>query len=159
LSPTTSAGVASAGTSLRDAIDAFLLSRRVSNCTPATLRIYEANLPRFARAVGSDTRLADVDTLAIQRYLVTLRETMRAISADQHDRNLRTFFRWANEAGQLASDPMRGIPRPRSPLPLPDIPTEDELRSVLASCTATFAGVRNNAIILTMPMQACERAK
>ncbi len=135
---------------VQDAVEAFLLSRRVANCSAATLRIYEANLCRFALVVGPATPLADVGTLAIQHYLVRLHETMRPISVNQHDRNLRTFFRWAIDAGLLTSEPMRGIPRPRILLPLPDVPTEDELRAVLASCTATFEGARNRAMILTM---------
>ena len=133
-----------------DTVDAFMLSRRVANCSAATLRIYEANLSRFVRVAGRATPLAEVSPLAIQHYLATLRETMQPISADQHDRNLRTFFRWTVDVGLLTSDPMRGIPRPRILLPLPDLPTEDELRAVLASCTATFEGVRNRSIILVL---------
>lgn len=135
---------------IQDTIDAFMLSRRVANCSATTLRIYEANLGRFARVVGSTIPLTDVSPLAIQHYLVRLRESMKSISADQHDRNLRTFFRWTVEVGLLINDPMRGIPRPRAPLPLPDLPNEDELRAVLASCTATFEGVRNRAMVLVM---------
>jgi len=127
-----------------------MLSRRVSNCAAATLRIYEANLGRFLGVVGPSTPLADISPLAIQHYIVGLREKMRPISAAQHDRNLRTFFRWAVDAGLLTNDPLRGIPKPRVPLPLPDLPTEDELRAVLAACTATFEGVRNRAMILVM---------
>jgi len=75
---------------------------------------------------------------------------MKPISADQHDRNLRTFFRWAVDTGLLAEDPMRGIPKPRVIMPLPDLPNEGEFRAVLASCTGTFEGVRNHAMILVM---------
>jgi site-specific recombinase XerD len=135
---------------VQDTVDAFMLSRRVANCSAATLRIYEANLSRFARVAGQTTLLAEVSPLVIQHYLATLRETMKPISADQHDRNLRTFFRWAVDVGLLTNDPMHGIPKPRISLPLPDLPSEDELRAVLASCTATFEGVRNRAIILVM---------
>lgn len=135
---------------LEDAIKGFLLSRRGSNCSAATLRIYETNLGRFARIVGPATPLAEVSTVRIQHHLVRLRETMRPISADQHDRNLRTFFKWTVAAGLLANDPMVGIPKPRIPLPLPDVPTEDELRAILASCTTTFEGLRNRAMVLVM---------
>ena len=134
---------------LRDAIEMFHLSRR-SNCTQATMRLREANLGRFARAVGPDTPLADVSTVTIERYLVGLLQNMRPISMDQHDRDLRAFFRWAEDTGLVVSSPMRGIPRPRIPQPLPDVPTEDELLAVLASCPATFEGVRNRAMTLMM---------
>ena len=38
----------------------------------------------------------------------------------------------------------------RTPTTLPGVPTEDELRAVLACCPATLEGVRNRAMILTM---------
>ncbi len=136
---------------VQEAVEQFLESRRVANCSPATVRIYDANLGRFARAVGPAARLVDVDALAVSRYLISLGARMKAVSRDQHDRNLRTFFSWAVEIGLLASDPMRGIPRPRVPLPLPRVPTEDELRAVLGVCSDdTFEGVRNRALILMM---------
>jgi Phage integrase, N-terminal SAM-like domain len=93
------------GLQLQDAVEAFLLSRRVANCSAATIRIYEANLSRFARAAGPTNPLVNVGPLAIQHYLVNLRETMRPISADQHDRNLRIFFRSTIDASLLANDP------------------------------------------------------
>lgn len=134
---------------LRDAIEMFQLSRR-ANCAATTMRLREANLGRFARALGKDTPLADVDRVAIERYLVGLLQNMRPISMDQHDRDLRVFFGWAANAGLLVNNPMDAMPRPRIPLPLPDVPTEDELRAILASCAATFEGVRNRAMILAM---------
>lgn len=134
---------------LRDAIEMFHLSRRAT-CTPATMRLRQSNLGRFARAVGPATPLADMRTVTIERYLVGLLQSMKPISMDQHNRDLRVFFRWAVNTGRLASDPMHTIPRPRIPLPLPDVPTEDELVAVLASCNATLEGVRNRAMILPM---------
>lgn len=75
---------------------------------------------------------------------------MKTISADQHYRNLRTFFAWAVEAGLLPNDPTRSIPKPRIPMPLPDVPVEAELRAVLAACSETFEGTRNRAVILVL---------
>jgi len=38
----------------------------------------------------------------------------------------------------------------RTPKTLPDVPTDDELRAVLAACPDTLEGIRNRALILTL---------
>lgn len=75
---------------LADVIEQFLLSRRVGNCTSSTLGIYKSNLRRFAAAV--EGQLSACTSLAVQRYLTGLRETMKPVSAHQHFRTLKTFF-------------------------------------------------------------------
>ncbi len=47
---TAQGGHQKAGGHLITAVDAFLLSRRVANCSSRTLEVYAANLARFARA-------------------------------------------------------------------------------------------------------------
>lgn len=38
----------------------------------------------------------------------------------------------------------------RLPKTLPDVPTDDEVRAVLAACTATLEGIRNRALLLVL---------
>ncbi len=64
-------------------------------------------------------------------------------------RTLKTFFRWGVEVGVLTEDPLRGFTM-RTPKTLPNVPTEDELRAVLAVCPDTLEGVRNRALILVL---------
>ncbi len=134
--------------SLTEAITDFLSSRRAGNCSDRTLEVYSRNLQRFAGTVG--TELSECTPLKIQHHLMGLGTRMRPVSVHQHYRVLRTFFNWTVNAGLLASDPMHSIPRPRIPLALPDVPSDEELRAVLASCTPTFEGDRNRAMILVM---------
>ncbi len=72
-------------------------------------------------------------------------------SSRQHQayRTLKTFLRWCNEAGMLTEDPLRGFTM-RTPKTLPDVPTEEELRAVLAVCPDTLWGIRNRALILVL---------
>jgi len=72
-------------------------------------------------------------------------------ASHQHQayRTLKTFFRWCVETGALTETPLRGFTM-RTPKTLPDVPTEDELRAVLAACPETLEGVRNRAILLVL---------
>jgi len=126
-------------------VDAFRLSRRVNGCTAATLRAYTANLGRFSGFVG-DASVNSVKMLTVQTYLSGLRGRMAPVSVHQHYRKLRTFFRWATEAGLVAADPMRGITM-KNPKTLPRVPEDETIRKLLGACSGTFEGRRNRALI------------
>ncbi|MDR5684415.1 MAG: tyrosine-type recombinase/integrase [Armatimonadota bacterium] len=130
---------------LSDAVEGFLLSRRVGNCTARTVDIYAANLWRFVRAVGGGG-LADCTPSVIQRYLTGLRERMRAVSVHQHFRTLRTFLRWCVRTGRLPADSMAGMTM-RLPKTLPRVPEDGHVRRLLAACPSTPEGRRNRALI------------
>lgn len=83
-----------------------------------------------------------MSSLSIQRYLATLRETMKPVSVHHHFRALKTFFRWCVEAGLLADNPVRGITM-KLPHTLPRVPEDDDVRRMLQTCTPTFEGRRN----------------
>ncbi len=133
---------------LTDAVEAFLLSRRVGNCSEATVRLYTANLSRFRAFLDGRViaTLGDVSTLVIQGYLVSLRDAMKPVSVHQHMRVVKTFCRWAVDTGALVKDPMRGITM-RVPRTLPRVPEDDHVRRLLAACGESFEGRRNRALV------------
>jgi len=133
---------------LQDAVGAFLLSRRVGNCSSATLRIYDANLARFLTFLGAReiAGLGNVTTLAVQSYLASLLDAMKPVSVHQHFRTLRTFFRWAAEAELLSESPTRGLSM-RIPRTLPRVPEDYQVRRLLAACGESFEGRRNRALV------------
>lgn len=64
-------------------------------------------------------------------------------------RTLKTFFRCCVEARVLVETPLRGF-TVRVPKTLPEVPSDEELRKVLATCSHTLEGTRNRALILVM---------
>ena len=90
--------------------------------------------------------MPEVESLAVQRYLTTLQDKMKAVSVHQHFRTLRTFFRWCVDAGLLRESPMRGLAM-RSPKTLPRILEDEDVRRLLLNCPESFEGRRNKALI------------
>ena len=131
--------------SLADAAEAFLLSRRVGNCTERTLETYKRNLDPFLKAVGSGS-LSDVTMLGLQRYFTDLLNRMKPITVHQTFRVLRTFFSWCVESGLLSANPVRGI-KMRVPKTLPRVPEDDAVRRLLHVCGGTYEGRRNRALV------------
>ncbi len=132
-------------TSLQAAIEAFLLNRRVANCSAQTLRTYAYNLQRFERSAGVEG-LHEVTTAVVQHHLTALREHIKAVSVHQPFRVLRAFFAWCGEAGMIGANPMRGLTM-KTPRTLPRVPEDAEVSRLLAACPDTFEGRRNRALI------------
>jgi len=114
----------------------------VGGCTESTLRIYAWWVRRLL------TEESDVTPLAIRRFLSGLQGRSHSLQHQAY-RTIKTFLRWAVETGVLQEDPLRGFTM-RTPKTLPDVPTEDELRAVVAACPDTLEGIRNRALILTL---------
>ncbi len=129
----------------RAAVEAFLLGRRVANCSLRTLEIYETNLGRFGRALAMQT-LEEAESLAVQRYLTSLQGRLKPVSIHQHFRTLKAFFAWSSEVGLLPANPMRGLAM-RPPKTLPRVPEDAHVQKLLQACLDTFEGRRNRALI------------
>src|SRR5713101_6632564 len=125
---------------LREAVEAFLLTKQVAGCTSATIATYRWWLQCFTAAV------VDVTPITVRQFFAGLQHRS---ASHQHQafRTLRTFFRWCIETGALSENPLRGFTM-RTPKTLPTVPTDDELRAVLTACPATLEGTRNRALIL-----------
>jgi site-specific recombinase XerD len=121
-----------------------LLTKQVGGCTADTLHTYRGWLERFMAAGPEAT------VLSVRGFFVRLQE--RGLSASRRHqayRTLRTFFNWCVEAGVLQDTPLRGFTM-RTPKTLPDVPTDEDLRMVLAACTDTVEGLRNRAMVLVL---------
>jgi len=121
-----------------------LLTKRVAGCTDETLRCYSWWLRRLLAEAPIPT------LLTVRSFFARLQE--RGLSPSrQHQayRTLRAFFRWGVETGVLTEDPLRGF-KMRTPKTLPQVPTDDELRAVIAACPTTLEGLRNRALLMVL---------
>lgn len=128
---------------LLEIIEAFLLSRRVGNCTERTLATYRDDLLRFAQTEGTFLACPPV---AVQAYLTHLRDQMKPITVHQHFRVLRTFFGWCVETGLIGKNPMRGL-TVKVPKSLPRVPEDEEISRLPSVCPDAFEGRRNKALV------------
>lgn len=142
--PSVASAPARPSASLRNAIEKFLFSRRVSNCTRRTLEVYAGNLRRFSAVAPSE--LEAITPEIVQQYLATLSQRLKPISVHQYYRTLRTFLTWCVDVRLLPEQPMRGL-KMKLPKTLPHVPEKDWVRRLLATCPNTFEGVRNKALI------------
>lgn len=121
------------------------------NCSQYTLRNYSTDILgffHFLRTSGVES-LADVDHLAVRKYLGWLveRGVVRA-SISRKMSALRSFFRYVNDEGILATDPMSKVSGPKEQKRLPSFLTSEEIISLLkAPNPSTPQGLRDLAIL------------
>jgi integrase/recombinase XerD len=125
-------------------VEAFLLSKQVGGCTQTTLCAYRWWLERML------TGVSEVTPVALRGFFARLQERGLGPSRrHQAYRTLKTFWRWCLETGVVTENPLRGFTM-RTPKTLPDVPTEDEVRVILAACSETLEGIRNRALLLVL---------
>ncbi len=119
-----------------------MLTKRVAGCTEAMLSIYAWWLRRLI------AEIPHVTSLAVRQFFAGLQDRSPSLQHQAY-RTLKTFFRWCVEARVLTETPLCGFTM-RVPRTLPEVPTGEELRAVLAACSDTLEGTRNRALLLVM---------
>jgi len=90
----------------------------------------------------------EVTPLSVRTFFVGLQHHS-ASTQHQAYRTLKTFLRWCVETGAVTDTPLRGFTM-RTPKTLPNVPTDEELRAVLAGCADTVEGTRNRTLLLVL---------
>ena len=119
-----------------------------------TLESYHGDMERFGDFLKSCgvSRVGDVDTPAIIRHLIGLRDAgMEARSRARHLVTLRGFFKYLLQEKILDVNPARRIDLPKGGLKLPDVLSVAEVTHLLGMPDIQKpAGVRNAAMLELM---------
>lgn len=125
--------------------------------SPNTILGYLTALLKFAESLpGEVTGPEQITHRHVQAFLASLRsESSRGTNSTNSTAVTRyialgVFFKWAVEDGVVTTNPMGKVGRPASRKPRTEIPTEEEISALLATCNGSrtdFTLVRDRAII------------
>ncbi len=136
---------------LRGHLEAFLLSCRVDQLSPATLRYYRQKIGAaadFWSGLGARAP-REVMPSYIRLFLLKLQETNNPTSVHDYYRAVKRFFNWLIAEGMLEHSPMASIRPPRMPRNVVRPFSLGQIQDLLLLCDQRrFGGVRNRAIIL-----------
>ncbi len=131
--------------SFSDLVEDFLLSKKVERLSEHTLEISRLWINRFLGEVSRPDHgltalqfVADWQAKGLEPS--TLRRGVSAISV---------FLEWCFSNGTISRNPLRDF-HIRLPKTLPTVPTDDEVKSLVAACGRDPLGLRNKALILSM---------
>jgi site-specific recombinase XerD len=120
------------------------------NKSPMTIKAYMAAVDGLAAHLAAHGMPTAVDRIArehVESYLADQLATRAAATAHQRYRGLLQFFKWCLEEGEIRENPMRNMRPPIVPEGVARVLTEDEIRRLLATCDASPAGRRDEALI------------
>jgi integrase/recombinase XerD len=139
-----------ASASLNAAIVAWQedMDRRVSrgDLSIHTLKAFIGDLNQLAQFVGAHKNLNQVITRDLENWLQWQR-TVKKCSPKTYARRvttLKSFFRWLNQSGVLATDPAAPIVQQTVLSPLPEFLSEAEVQAALQAAEAMRAGEKSD---------------
>ncbi len=120
------------------------------NYSKHTLINYSHDLKDFYLFL-SDRPLADLDVIALRKYLVVLKENnLSKRSVARKMASLRTFFKFLIREGYLNKNPMSALRTPKLEKKLPMVLDEDEVSRLIESPANDLIGRRDRAILETL---------
>jgi len=127
-------------------LEAFRFHQKARNLSPATIRVAGESLGQFL-AEHDPTTATKQD---VQRYLSGLAARCRPATVWTSWRHLVAFYKWLHEEGDIAVNPMHGIPRPIVPPTEVGVLTAAETASLVAACDGAGRDDRRDMAIITM---------
>jgi site-specific recombinase XerD len=133
--------------------ESFARHLRASNLSPRTIQTYMEAVGAFTRflaAKGMPANIAAIKRDHIETWIEHLVNTSKPATAVNRYRSLQQFFKWAVDEGEIPVSPMAKMRAPKIPRDMIAVPTDDDMRRLLATCDGpTFEDRRDFAILRT----------
>ena len=125
--------------SVKQASKDYLRIRKNEGLRPKSLEIFHHAVTHFIKIVGASKPLESISAEDIQEFIRKSREKLGPVSINMYLRNLRTFFRWANDLGMMSHPPkIKEIPEPDD---LPSYISYNEFHQIQDHTTPFLADV------------------
>ncbi len=137
---------------LPELVDLYLLRCQVEGKSVQTVVAYRYTLGRFLRTLREDgvhLEASAVQQAHLYRYLGRFTD-LSLDTRHRYFREVRCFFNWVTASGYLSASPFAHLRNVRLPQKIVRVFTPDDLRQLLAACSATPAGARDRAVLITL---------
>ena len=120
---------------MKDVIERFLLSKRSENSSPCTIRAYRADLEDLSKFIGIQQGPERLSREIVRGFLAMLHK--RGATKTTASRKLsaaKSFVRWLASEEIIPDDTFEKIitiKRPKTPDNLPDVPSKEEMTTLL----------------------------
>jgi site-specific recombinase XerD len=138
--------------SVRALRDSFRLSMEAANKAPRTIETYMLAIDQLAdhlEAHGMPTTLSHLTREHVESYVIGLFDKGCApATVSIRFRALQQFFKWAESEGEITTNPMAKMERPRVPEDPPPVLRTEQLTALIRACEGTeFPDRRDMAIV------------
>ncbi|MGQ9676559.1 MAG: tyrosine-type recombinase/integrase [Chloroflexota bacterium] len=135
-------------------MQAFLLDRQASRCTPKTIEHYTYTVGSFINYLRQHNvnDITEIKPTHIRSFLVSLQDRgLKDTSQHAHARGIKAWLNWLVQEDELEYSPMNKVRMPKLAKRIPPPFRPDDLRKLLGACDRkTARGARNYAIMLCL---------
>jgi site-specific recombinase XerD len=132
------------GTSLSAAIRVWAEELEHAGRSEHTVKAFTGDLRLLAKFVGPGQAIGAIGTHDLKNFLEWMTDHRGVpCSPKTYSRrvtSIKAFFRWLSETGILTTDPAAAVPQQTVLSPLPEVLTESEVESALATADAARKG-------------------
>jgi site-specific recombinase XerD len=131
----------------------FEISLRAGNKSPKTIKSYleAVDLFRdFSVAAGFPTMVDKINRDHVETFLADQLARWRPKTAQIRYGNLRQFFKWCQEEGEVTVSPMTNVKPPHVPEGEVPVVNDDDLRALLKACEGAGFDQRRDTAILRL---------
>ncbi len=132
--------------------ESFRRSLLAGNKSPRTVQGYGESVAFFGDFLadqGMPQHVANITREHVESFIVDLLGRFKPSTAATRYRNLRVFFGWLVDEGEIKESPMVKMTPPTIPEEPPEVLTEDEQQRLLKACDGReFDARRDKAVIM-----------
>lgn len=127
----------------RDAVDAFIVAKRIEGCSEKTLSYYQKTIETMISSIEKTPQ--QITTEDLRNYLTTYQVQRKSskVTIDNIRRVLSSFFSWLEDEDFIVKSPVRRIHKVKTAKVIKDTYTDEALELMRDSC----ATIRDLAII------------
>ena len=141
------------------ALDDFLVHLRAKRRSERTRDLYSQSVNRLSAWLTAHDRsieVTDITRRDIDRFLADLHGEVNPGTVALHFRNLRAFFNWLANEGEIDASPMHRMGEPSVPDVPPEVLSEEQLTALFTSCKGRgFDERRDLAVLMVFADTGC----
>ena len=121
----------------RDAVDAFIVAKRIEGCSEKTLTYYRKTIETMISGIGKTPQQITTDDL--RKYLTSYQVQRKSskVTIDNIRRILSSFFSWLEDEDYIVKSPVRRIHKVKTAKVIKDTYTDEALEQMRDSCTTS----------------------
>ena len=119
----------------RDAVDAFIVAKRIEGCSEKTLTYYRKTIETMISGIGKTPQQITTDDL--RKYLTSYQVQRKSsrVTIDNIRRILSSFFSWLEDEDFIVKSPVRRIHKVKTAKVIKDTYSDEALEQMRDSCT------------------------
>jgi integrase/recombinase XerC len=141
------------GMRLEHAVGSWMIELKAANRAPRTIETYTLatdQLGDWLKQSGHSMEVTGITTTDVRGFIGHMLDTRSAATAKQRYGSLSVFFNWLLTEGEIETNPMAKVSRPKVVEDPVQVIRTDDFEAIVATCDQSFLGRRDRAVLMLL---------